>query len=243
MKYMNVVLLHGFGETADVWHSFLPKLPTVGYEFLTLDYSRITFCQTIEEYADWLHNEMEQRNITRFVLIGHSMGGYIATEYARKYEKYLAGLCLFHSTSYADSQERKEVRDKTVRFLEKHGSAEFIADFLPRMYNDDFKKKNLVLIQKQLADNQQIPVAALITATQAMKTRNDNRNVLKTLEIPVAFVVGGEDKFIALEDALQQLHLPKKPYSLVLPNVAHAAMFEAPNVTAAFIDVFLENCE
>ncbi|MDP5122155.1 MAG: alpha/beta hydrolase, partial [Spirosomaceae bacterium] len=229
---MHVVLLHGFGETEDIWKTFIPSLNTHN-EYLTLDYSRFTFCQTIEEYADWLHAEILQRKIRYFVLIGHSMGGYIALAYAKKYGDFVAGLGLFHSTAFADSEDKKLARDKTIKFLAKHGAANFIEDFLPKMYNDDFLRKNKTYIKQQLLDNQQIPTEALQVATTAMKNREDTRSVLEAANYPVLHIIGKADKFIDFGDALTLIPLLKKPYVLIIDNIAHAGMHEAPEVCAA----------
>lgn len=242
MQTTQVVLLHGFGETSDIWETLVPKLlPTCNY--IRFDYSKITFCTTIEEYADWLHSKIDENNITRFVLIGHSMGGYIAMAYAEKYGNYLSGLCLFHSTSYEDSEAKKDIRAKTVKFIEKHGTAEFIEDFLPNMYNEDFKRRNKVYIEKQLTDNKQLPAEALIVATKAMALRPDRRAVLKSLDIPCLMIIGGKDKFVNYESSIEQISLLKNPFVLILHHIAHAGMVESPDSCAAIINEFLEVCD
>lgn len=239
---MKVVLVHGFGENEEIWDTFIPLLPEE-YEYLTLDYSTITFCQTIEEYAAWIHHEIEERKITRFVLIGHSMGGYISLAYAEKYPKYLAGLGLFHSTAFADSEEKKSTRDRTVKFLEKHGSPKFIESFIPNMYNEQFKKRNAVYINKQLEDNKKLPAKALILATKAMKQRPDRTKVLKTLEVPILKVIGKQDAFIPFKDNLAQISMIKRPYIVIIDHIAHAGMMEAPKVTAEAVANFIEVCD
>lgn len=239
---MIVVLLHGFGENEDIWDTFIPLLPDE-HQYVRLDYSTITFCQTIDEYAAWVHHEIEEKEITRFVLIGHSMGGYISLAYAKKYPEYLAGLGLFHSTAFADSSEKKKSRDKTISFIKKYGSEKFIEGFLPNMYNDTFKKRNSVYIHKQLEDNKKLPSEALILATKAMKDRKDTSEVLKSLDLPIMKVIGKQDQFISFEDSLQQIPLLQKPYVLILDHIAHAGMMEAPDECAAFTTSFLEACD
>lgn len=238
---MDVVFLHGFSENAHVWDSFLPLL-NQNHSYYTLDFSKLTFCQTIEEYADWVHAEIEQLGLTHFVLIGHSMGGYISLAYAEKYPEYLAGLGLFHSTALADTDEKKVSRDKTVAFIQKYGAAEFITDFLPKMYSDSFRKRNNVLIAKALEDNLQIPAAALVSATLAMKARKDRTTVLQKLRLPVLMIIGKEDKFIAYDTVLPQISLCEEPYILILNRIAHAGMHEAPVVCANIVDEFIANC-
>ncbi len=239
---MKVILLHGFGENADIWDTFLPNLPKE-FEYILLDYSKIAFCQTIDQYAQWVQSEVEQRKITRFTLIGHSMGGYISLAYAERYPEYLAGLGLFHSTAFADSEEKKKTRDKTAAFIKKKGAAIFIEGFLPNMYSDDFKRKNGVYIRQQLDDNKKLPAEALIQATLAMKERPDRSATLKSLNVPVLFVIGKKDSFIPFEDALSQISMLKKPFVLILDHVAHAGMMEAPQSCAGITTDFLEECD
>jgi pimeloyl-ACP methyl ester carboxylesterase len=238
---MNVILLHGFGENPDIWESFVPMLPKQ-YNFIALDYSKIAFCQTIDQYAQWVHTEIEQKGITRFVLIGHSMGGYIALAYAENHPEYLAGLGLFHSTAFADSEDKKKSRDKTNAFIEKRGSAAFIDSFLPNMYNEDFVRKNGVYIRQQLDDNKKLPKEALIQATMAMRDRPDRTHVLKKIKMPVMFVIGQKDLFIPFDDALLQVPMLQKPYVLILSHVAHAGMKESPQSCAGITTEFLEVC-
>lgn len=239
---MKVVLLHGFGENQDIWDTFIPILPKE-HEYICLDYSRITFCQTIDEYAAWVHHEIEERKITKFVLIGHSMGGYISLSYAEKHPAYLAGLGLFHSTAYADSVDKQKNRDRTADFIKKHGSEKFIEGFLPNMYNDTFKKKNAVYINKQLEDNKKLPKEALITATLAMKERQDTSKVLKSLSVPVLKIIGKQDPFIPYEDALAQVSLLQYPYVSIIDHIAHAGMMEAPAECSVITHSFLAACE
>lgn len=238
---MKVVLLHGFGENPDIWESFVKKLPD-NYEFICLDYSKIAFCQTIDQYAQWVHTEIEERKITRFVLVGHSMGGYIALAYAEKHAEYLAGLGLFHSTAYADSEEKKKNRDKTMAFIQRRGTAAFIEGFLPNMYNEDFVRKNGVFIRQQLDDNKKLPKEALIQATEAMKNRPDRTAVLKKLKVPVMFIVGKKDLFIPFEDAITQVGMLQNPYVLILAHAAHAGMKESSDSCAGITSDFLEIC-
>lgn len=234
-----VVLLHGFGESSKIWDSFITLLPT-DYQYFTPDYSKITFCQTVEEYADWLHLEIEEKNLSQFTLIGHSMGGYIALAYAEKHEDLLTGLGLFHSTSYADTEEKKATRLKTISFIQKHGSAEFLEDFLPNMFSDEFKKRETELVKLISERNSTLPAEALIATTAAMRQRPDRQHILKTLGKPILMIIGKKDKFIPYEQALEQITLLQNPIVYINNSIAHAGMLEAPEACAAVVKSMLD---
>jgi pimeloyl-ACP methyl ester carboxylesterase len=237
---MDVVLLHGFAERATVWDEFIKHLPESN-TYLRLDYANLTFCQTIEEYADWVNSELEERNIEKIALIGHSMGGYISMAFAEKYPEKLVGLGLFHTTAYADSEEKKNARLKTVDFIEKFGTAVFVEDFLPNMYHRDYRKLHKDAILESLDDNRKIKKEALIVATLAMRNRIDRSLILEKLEIPIFCIIGKDDKFISYESSLELIKLIHNPDVLILNKVAHAGFAEATLVCSVFITNFLND--
>ena len=157
-KGPDVVLLHGFGEDGNVWkfqEAFLtpyfrliiPDLPGSGRSpFLPMD--GIPPEDIISGYADIIKKIAEKEAVRHCVLLGHSMGGYIALAFAAKYEDMLAGLGLVHSTAYADSGEKKEARSKGIAFIQKHGAQEFLKQSVPNLFGDDFKAARPEAVQE-----------------------------------------------------------------------------------------------
>eukprot|EP01136_Pigoraptor_vietnamica_P003503 Opistho-1_new@32825 len=108
-----VVLLHGFGEDATIWSGYVPFLQKDFY-MIVPEYARLSNLKSIEDYADFVEKEVTSKGFEKCVIIGHSMGGYIALAFAEKYPEKVLGLGLFHSTAFADSDEKKAARDKNV---------------------------------------------------------------------------------------------------------------------------------
>ena len=113
-----VVLIHGFGEDCKVWknqiefliekfHLIVPDLPGSGKSEMIDDMSIEGMGEIIKTILD---TEAPLNPPQGGTLIGHSMGGYITLAFAEKYPEYLNGFGLFHSTAYADSNEKKEIR-------------------------------------------------------------------------------------------------------------------------------------
>lgn len=238
---MNVVLLHGFGEDASVWGEFVKKLPGENTFFMP-DFSLLGHLKNISAYAAWLKEEVDKKGWNEMVIIGHSMGGYIALEFAKANKKMIRGLGLFHSTSLPDTADKKKNRDKTAAAIEAGGSEAFISAFYPKMFTKLFQKENSSFIESQVKAFSKFPKEALIAATLAMKTRKDNRSLLKSLNVPVLQIIGGQDAFIPKLQAMEESLLLKIPYTLVIENVAHAGMFEAPDACASVLSEFLKNC-
>ena len=235
---MNVIFLHGFGEDAAVWTEFLKLLPKEHIYFCP-DYASITNIESINGYADWLKTYTNENAIAESVIIGHSMGGYIALAYAEKLADEVLGLGLFHSSAYADNEERKEIRLKTARVIDQQGTAKFIKGFYPNMFTDEFKEKNGDFIEKQIESYSYFPKEALMNAQIAMRGREDKTSVLKEANYPIMILAGEKDTFVPKSAAFEQITMLKNSQSAVLDGVAHAGMFENPTESAKVVTAFL----
>ncbi len=236
---MNVIFLHGFGEDATVWTEFLQLLPKE-HTYFCPDYASLTNVDSIDGYSDWLNQFLSENGITKSVIIGHSMGGYIALAYAEKFPDEILGLGLFHSSAYADSDERKEIRLKTVRVIDQQGTAKFMKGFYPNMFAEAFKEKNADLIEKQIERYAYFPKEALMNAQIAMREREDKTDVLREANYPIMILAGEKDTFVPKSAALEQIALLKSNQSAVL-DVAHAGMFENPTESSKIVAAFLAN--
>jgi len=63
---------------------------------------------------------------------------------------------------------------------------------------------------------------------EAMISRSDKTNVLKSTALPVLFVIGEDDIAAPMSDVLQQVPLPTVSFVHILKNVGHMSMVEAP---------------
>jgi pimeloyl-ACP methyl ester carboxylesterase len=77
---------------------------------------------------------LEERDVKSTIVIGHSLGGYVALAMAALDEEFCKKLALFHSTVYADSDEKKANRDKVIGFVTQNGVAPFIQTFVPSLF-------------------------------------------------------------------------------------------------------------
>ena len=95
-----IVLLHGFCFDSRMWEEFTPLLSN--FQIIRIDlsgfgHSELQKESSIKGMADCVHAVLKHLKIKKCVLIGHSMGGYVSLEFAKKHGELLLGLCLFHS--------------------------------------------------------------------------------------------------------------------------------------------------
>ncbi len=114
---------------------------------------------------------MDQEKITQLVLIGHSMGGYISLAFAQNNPDKLKGLGLFHSSAYADSDEKKEARNKNIRFIQKNGTPPFIGQAIPSLFSENFKSQNPEEITRLVNRYANFTPDSLVQYLEAMKQR------------------------------------------------------------------------
>ena len=236
-----LVLLHGFGEDSTIWGGFVPFLQK-DYFVILPDYARLSHLKSMDDYADFVHGKIQEKGFENCVIIGHSMGGYVALAFAEKYPTMVAGLGLFHSTAYADSDEKKAARVKNAEFILKNGSELFIKTSTPNLYAEDFVKHNPEVIERHIEYASQFPAEALAAGMLAMRNRPDRRQVLKSLRCNIMFIIGEKDKSVSPEDAKSQIMIPKFFSSSILDNVGHMGMIEEPEDCLKFVGKFLLKC-
>lgn len=244
-----IVLLHGFGEDKNIWQNqinllktkyqiIVPDLPGSGNSSL-LEGNNIS----IDDYANWLfefinHVVPPQQKI---ILLGHSMGGYITLAYAKKYAKTLTAFALIHSTAFADSEEKKEVRKRGIESINEYGAFAFLKNTIPNLFSKQFKVTQNEKVEALIDKGKEFTAIAIQQYSNAMMNRKDATEILITTSLPVLFVMGTEDVAAPMQDVLQQCHLPKKSYVHILENVGHMSMLEAPEKLNNIIIFFVED--
>ncbi|MFL5742434.1 MAG: alpha/beta fold hydrolase [Flavisolibacter sp.] len=226
-----VVLLHGFAEKGSIWKQqfgffsgyrlLIPDLPGSGGSEAIEDMSMVGLARTIHDY-------LERLSVKKIILIGHSMGGYITLAFAEKYADQLAGFGLFHSTAYADSEEKKQTRKKGIRFIEEHGAYEFLKISIPNLYSPITKNRHPEIIEEQIDGSHNFSAHSLVSYYESMIRRPDRTQVLKTTILPVLFILGKHDGAVPLSDGLELCRVPGISYIHILEQSAHMGMKEEP---------------
>lgn len=238
-----VLLIHGFGEDGRVWRHqvkhlqnrftcIVPDLPGSGLSELVQDMS-------MEGMAEVIHAIIHEENIEACPVIGHSMGGYITLALAEKYWNHVTAFGLFHSSAFADSDEKKATREKGIAFTRQYGAFEFLKTTTPNLFSPETKEKRPGLIEEQVAGLHNFLDEAVVLYYQAMMARPDRTAVLQNTAVPVLFIMGKYDGAVPLEDGLKQCHLPKKSYIHILQRSGHMGMLEETEESNRILEEFL----
>jgi pimeloyl-ACP methyl ester carboxylesterase len=242
----SLVLIHGFCEDASMWAEFMQPF-LADYQVITMDLpgfgkSEVQAKHTILNYAEAVKTVLDCLNIQNCVMIGHSMGGYTALAFAELYPNYLKGLGLFHSHPFADSEEKKKNRKKTIQFIQKHGNAPFLGQMIPSLFTNHFAKANKNLVDKMIDDATAYPESGIIGALEAMINRPNCAAVLENIDVPVLLIVGKEDEAVPYSSSLEMSSLAKVTDLQIIENIGHIGMFEAKEKTQKIVLDFLRFC-
>jgi pimeloyl-ACP methyl ester carboxylesterase len=175
----------------------------------------------------------------RVAVIGHSMGGYITLAFAEKYPDSYSALGLFHSSAFADGEEKKATRRKGIEFIREHGAFEFLKTAIPNLFSPDSKEKDPDSIRKFIEEQHNFSPNALVSYYEAMMRRPDRTLVLHKATEPVLFIMGKYDNAVLMADMLEQCHLPEKSYIHILRKSGHMGMMEEPDACSRILDKFL----
>jgi pimeloyl-ACP methyl ester carboxylesterase len=240
-----VVLVHGFGEDGLIWQHqvealqskyrfIVPDLPGSGRSAISKDMSMEGLAAAVQHI---IQDEIPGNE--PFIMIGHSMGGYVTLAYAEAYPQRLKALGLFHSTAYADSEEKKATRQKGIEFILQHGGGLFIQQTTPNLFSPASKVEKAYLIGEIIDRYSNFPAESLVQYYKSMIERPDRTAVLQRSTYPVLFIAGEHDTAISLDHIMQQSHLPALSYVHILKRSGHLGMLEEQDLSNQYLDAFL----
>lgn len=242
-----VVLIHGFGEDGDIWGKqvdFLKdKFQLIIPDLSGSGKSAILSLQRavgMEEYAEVIRAILAEEKIEQCVMLGHSLGGYVTLAFAEKYPGLLSSFGLVHSSAFADSEEKKQARLKSIDFIKKNGAYDFLRTSIPGLFSKEWAQGHQSEIEALVEKSKNFAAEALVQYYQAMINRPDRTHVLKTSNGPILFIIGEHDNAVPFSHSLQQCYLPVESHIHILRNSAHMGMWEETAGLNNFLLGFLQ---
>ena len=228
-KGVAVVLLHGFLENKSMWEAIAESI-SKNHQVVSIDLlgHGKTGClgnmHTMENQAKMVWFVLNTININTFVVIGHSMGGYIALAFAELFPKRITKLCLMNSTAAPDDSEKLTNRDRAIKVIKTNQEA-FIRMAIPNLFSEKSKSKFKSEIELITQDALKMSAQEIIASIQGMKIRKDRTFLLKTLKIPILFIIGKKDPALNYNSLIDQI----KQYPVVVKEFPDGHMSHIEN--------------
>lgn len=216
MKNFPFVLLPGTLCDERVFRELVPHFKS--YEVVDLRHS-----ETTEEMLA----KVEHISFKKFILIGFSMGGHIALEFALKYPERIEKLVILATDGGAYPKEEKELVLRSLPMI-KTGVFKGITDRRLRSYLDPETYENLEL--RSLIHSMAGEDAKEVYLRQTMATleRKNLNQELPNLKVPTIFIGGVSDKIISIESIERSASFVPDAKFVALEKCGHFVTLERP---------------
>ncbi|QAA82149.1 alpha/beta hydrolase [Aequorivita sp. H23M31] len=202
-----VVLLHGFLESSAMWATLIPEL-SQDRQVITLDFPGlgesgvISEIHSMELLAEVVNEVFEHLQVKKASFVGHSMGGYVSMAFADLFPMKIEKLVLLNSTPISDSEERKDIRDRAVKLVDKNPEA-FVRMAIVNWAGETSREK----FSKEIEDAYNLaltfPVEGVKAALKGMRDRKDRTDVLKSFPREKYMFLAEDDPIIPVDDSLK----------------------------------------
>jgi len=204
-----IVLLHGFLENQKMWYDFIPELSKKN-RIITIDLlghgdtECLGYVHSMEDNADLVQEVLSELRIKKVIVVGHSMGGYVALAFAELYPEKMKGLLLLNSTSRADSDERKHNRDRAIKAV-KQNYINFVRLSIANLFSEDNREKLSSEIEWVKTEALKTPLQGIVATLEGLKIRKDREVVLHFGTYPKLLVLGKKDPIMNYEESQEQI--------------------------------------
>ena len=242
-----LVLIHGFGAAIDWWDEIAPELaadhkvirldlighggteaPAAGYE--------------IERQAALVAAVLDKLGVDRVTVVGHSMGGMVATALAEAYSARVERIVLIDSPPKAET---------TFKLGTRLALMPVVGELLSRFETNRSIRKSLGqgfapgydVPEEFVADFKQLTYTAFRTAHDAGVAFETSKPVFERLKAlrnppPLLVIFGAEDQLESPASAKLYEQVPGARVEII-DGAGHSPMVEKPNETLALIKNFL----
>ena len=236
------VFVHGYLGSSEMWNFqkeffskhyrvIIPALPGFG------ESHNVKSLDSINKMAKEIINLLDQKNIDKFNLIGHSMGGMIVQEITKLIGNRVNKLICFATGSIGEIPGRFETIDETREKLKKDGTEVSFSRVPKKWFVKGDKDKNYYLCKNAVKD---VSLEAADNALLAMKNWRGKED-LKNIKNETLIIWGDKDTSYNF-DQVDTLKKNIKNCRLeIFKNCAHNVHLEQPdefnNLVQKFISV------
>ena len=248
-----IVLIHGTASSLHTWNDWTKEL-VKNYRVIRMDLPAFGLTganangdYSIENYIRFLHQFLSKVKVDDFYLVGNSLGGNIAWEYAAAYPEKVEKLVLVDASGLPTNKPQpwifKMAKTPIVNSLFLYLTPKMvIKDNMKQVYEDDSKiTDELITRYHEMAlrtgNRQAFIDRAKIDFNLEEKTKLEK---LKSIKTQTLLIWGKEDNWIPLDNG-QRMHkaLPNSKL-VVIENSGHVPMEENPKESLTILKKFLE---
>jgi pimeloyl-ACP methyl ester carboxylesterase len=245
------LFLHGFPLDRRMWRGQLDRLARASVRAIAVDLRgfgaarHLSRAPSIAAMAEDVAETIRALALDRPIVVGLSMGGYVALALARlaaNAPSLLGGLVLADTRAGADSAAALEGRAANIvraRAAGDAGAAAVFEAMLPSVFAQRTRDTAPATVEAFRAIAAAQSTEGVVAALEAMRDRPDATPWLSAIAVPTTVIVGADDALTppsvaaSIADAIPGARLVVVPDAGHFTNVENAAAFDAALLEAA----------
>ena len=231
----------GSGHTMydDVIAQLTPDFECIGWNLPGYGGAPAIGGYTFGDLARLLNDDLDRCGIGKAHVLGHSIGGMVAIEFAITCPDRTASVMLSGTTSVFGSRDgsfqRQFLHDRLSPLDEGMTMADLARRSMPALTSDGIDAK---VLDKAIAGMANIPQAAYRAAMECLVTFN-RRDEIASLGCPALLLAGEHDTNAPLKTMQRMNELIPDSELKVFEGIGHMAPIEVPDEFAAAMRAFL----
>ena len=226
-----VVLLHGYPFNRTLWNEQVAALSN-RYRVITPDLRGLGESEatpgaaTMNRMAQDVAALLDQLEISRAVIGGLSMGGYVALAFYRQFPSRVRALVLADTRAQADTEEGKQTRHQQAEKALAEGMAGIADAMLPKLLTPETVSKHPEVVKRVRDMMLKTKPEGAAGALLGMAERDDQTSLLPQISCPALILVGREDPITPVQDSEKMNREIAGSRLVVIENAAHVSNLE-----------------
>ena len=224
--------LHGMNGNSKSWENLFYSLSSsfrvVAWDAPSFGGSDV-FGDNIEEYKNAAKALIETLKLKKIILIGHSMGGLIASQLAYDNDVSVSGLILSSTHLGFGCKKGEPLMERYANRLKTFSTKLSDIDYAMERAQRNTPKGASETVIKFLANVALDIRRESIRDGGRMSQETDNTNICKDLKVPVLILSGGKDTVISTEMHASLIAALPRAHKVVFPKAGHASFAEYPD--------------
>ena len=242
-----ILFLHGFGASLQTWDTWAQAL-SEDYRVVSVDLPGFGLTgedpsgiYTDQRSVEVLEAFLKELNIPKVVLVGNSMGGKFAWQFAARYPNQVTKLVLISPDGYASPgiEYGKKIEVPAIADLYRYFFSRMflVMNLKPAYANPNTLNDALV---NRYYDLMLAPgVRGAILARMQQTVLQDPVPSLSSIQVPTLLIWGEKDAFIPIRNSNDYLKVMPNAKRVSLPNIGHLPQEEQPSIGLAALKDFL----
>jgi len=226
-----VVLLHGYPFNRTLWAEQVGALSN-RYRVITPDLRGLgesdatPGAATMNRMAQDVAILLDHLEISRAVIGGLSMGGYVALAFYKQFPSRVRALVLADTRAQADTEEGKQTRFQQAEKALAEGMAGIADSMLPKLLTPETVSKRPELVKRVRDMMLKTKSEGAAGALLGMAERDDQTPLLSQISCPALILVGREDPITPVRDSEKMNREIAGSRLVVIENAAHVSNLE-----------------